>query len=138
VDEIDEQKALHPTMSREQLRVESTLVGVVDHLDWMDIDFQELLAFGIQEPMERLATLDIENESTPVLRKANKALDGYELRFQQAASALLSLRSFLDRANLEPIEHLFPVDGYRKRADFRRWLEVPKLARLRQGMADPN
>jgi hypothetical protein len=78
---------LNPRQRREQVRTETITVGYLEPMPWLTFAFKGKLRDGLLGELKHFACANHASMATPTLKRAVKALDGYERVVDEACEA---------------------------------------------------
>ncbi|HEX6706091.1 MAG TPA: hypothetical protein VF169_15120 [Albitalea sp.] len=124
---------LNPRQRREEIRTETITVGHLEPMPWLTFAFKGKLRDGLLAELERFAWVDHASMATPDLRRAVKALDGYEQVVDEAFEAAGSAVKFFAPENLAFLVQWVPDRMPSRRQAVAEWAQSELCKRLAEG-----
>jgi hypothetical protein len=123
----------NPRQRREQVRTETITVGYLEPMPWLTFAFKGKLRDGLLGELERFACANHASMATPTLKRAVKALDGYERVVDEACEAAGGAVKFFAPENLAFLVQWVPDRMRSRRQAVAEWAQSAPCKRLAEG-----
>lgn len=135
-DEIQEARALDPSLTMERARYVTQSIGTLEPMPWIDYDFTGRLLRPFVDELRSVIALNAEQTPTPVLRKKLKPFERLDAEIAMAEEACSTVLRFLSEENLQLVALWLPEHYSNQAEALREWINGRQHQTLLTGKVD--